>query len=200
MWLTRPQPFHAMYPLVRIPNIHPRFVHCDDIAENPWILMVESGKKVANVLSPPLVCLGQECRHKGGTTFFELQILVQDPLDCCCCHACSHSKLLDCDAPVLGNKGLHPPYVPRAPSRFGFWSPFLVNNALAPSSELSDPKSDGTVRQSLGEHSLECSLNLVKRPPHFHTEMYVNPVLELPRDLIDMFHLASRNARKRLSG
>ncbi len=174
-----PQPLHAVHPLVWIPHIDPRFVHGNCIDENPWIEVFQACEEVANVNSPLLVIVSENSRHKGGASLLELEILPENSLNGGTADSRSQGQFFDGNPAVLGDQGLNLPDISKAMPTLGLGTPRFVHNAVSSSPELPYPLVNAGVTQdwTRGITCLKGSLDLIKCPAHFHTEMDIYPLL-----------------------
>ncbi len=75
-----PQPLPGMNLEVRVINVNPGFVHCDDIPQDPGVVGCQSDHEVADPDTPFHVGLVKDVRHKESTLLDKLQVELQYPV------------------------------------------------------------------------------------------------------------------------
>ncbi len=134
------------------------------------------------------------------TALGQFEVLSQDSLHCCPCETSLQTDLPNCHPPVCSHCILNFPDIAGEAAGFAFGSSWFVCNHCSSCPELGNPLVNAVVCEHvLVVAHLESMLDLIECPAQFHTEMYVNMLLQFQGKCLHMLHCQKEPSRSKTS-
>ena len=177
MILMGSKPLFRLFFRFRIIAVHPRFVHCHCHFEYSRIVDLQACPKVTNVHSSGDVMRSQGVGDIFGTPFRQVQILGENPVQCCDRQACLVTHSGQGDLVVLCHQILHCSYVGPGSASFPLWCMLKIDNLGTSCPKLSNPVVDPQVTEPVPHKTLvESGLDLGKFPVQCCQEPDAHPL------------------------
>ncbi len=160
-WFLKPgllfaQPFHALLFEGGVIDIHPGFVHRDNMMEYSGCVCPQPGQDITYTFAALYLVRLQKKRHELCTFLDKFQVKLQDSVNGSFRNTGLKTQPGNGNPSVLCPTVLHSPDVGSGAPCLGSGSSWFIDNPCSSTLELSDPVVDGGIAENLvGVHSCQ---------------------------------------------